>query len=144
MAEYPTLTTVRITKPMMIKANGRCLLASANSRTKYVRVVAIVVPELEFINIQRKIFLTDLMECTHYTALEYRPKAFNGVGMNRACDILPMTVANNAMREAMFKTCIASPFIRRDQANPGIKRVSINYKVTATKPVKGFPYLLGS
>src|ERR1039457_4772907 len=58
------------------------------------------------------------MECTHNAALHDRPEPFDGVGVNCAVDILPLTMTDNAMRVSVPKVHIAPVFVRGDQANP--------------------------
>jgi hypothetical protein len=66
--------------------------ALADGLTKDVSVQSIVVPELEFSNVQRQIFAADLVEVAHDTALDERPEAFDCVRMNRAYNVLPLIV----------------------------------------------------
>ena len=56
------------------------------------------------------------MERTDYAALHNAPKAFDGVSVNSAINILVLAMANNPMRESLSKIAISSPFIRRDKA----------------------------
>jgi hypothetical protein len=53
--------------------------ASANCRTKDIRVCAIVVPELKLGNVQRKIFVTDFVKRVNHSALEDGPETLNSV-----------------------------------------------------------------
>src|SRR5712691_6361469 len=58
------------------------LLASSNCRSEDIRVLAIVVAELEFCDIERHIFGAHLVERSDNAALEDRPEAFNRVRMH--------------------------------------------------------------
>jgi hypothetical protein len=58
------------------------------------------------------------MERTHNAALHDRPEPFNGVGMNRTVDVLPLTMTDNAVRMSVPKMLIAPVFVCGDQANP--------------------------
>jgi hypothetical protein len=59
-------------------------VASASSYrcSENVRVLAIVVAELKFGKVQRKILLADVMEVSHDSALQQRPERFDIVRMN--------------------------------------------------------------
>jgi hypothetical protein len=59
-------------------------------RAKNVRVVSVVVPELEFRDVQRQIFAADFVEAPHDAALQQRPEAVNRGGMDDAINILPL------------------------------------------------------
>ena len=52
-----------------------------------VKIVPIVVPELEFRDVQRQIFAADLVERAHDTALQQRPKAVDCLGVDNAVHI---------------------------------------------------------
>jgi hypothetical protein len=58
--------------------------ASRNCRPENVRVLTIVVSELEFRNVQQHVFGAHLVKCAHHTAFEDRPEAFDGLSVNRA------------------------------------------------------------
>ena len=51
-------------------------LTFRNRRTKDICVIAIIIAELELGNIQRHVFLADLVEAPDDPALENRPEAF--------------------------------------------------------------------
>jgi hypothetical protein len=70
------------------------------------------------------------MKRTDDATLDDRPESLNAVGVNCTMHILPLTVARNAMREAVAKP-IASMLIGRDQAD------AIGYNVT-DKRIKDF------
>ncbi len=71
--------------------------ASLNRRSEDVRVLPIVIAELELGNIERHIFPAHFVECADNAALEDRPEAFDGLSMNCANDILTSRMVNNAM-----------------------------------------------
>jgi hypothetical protein len=74
-------------------------LASLDRRPEYVGVSPIVVAELEFRDIEREIFLAHLVECPDHTALNQRPKAFDGVRVNRADNIPAASMVTDGVRE---------------------------------------------
>jgi hypothetical protein len=55
------------------------LSASPNCRPEDVRVLPIVVAELELGNIERHIFAAHFVERTDHATLENRPEAFDGL-----------------------------------------------------------------
>ena len=63
-------------------------LTPAYRRSENFRVLAVVVPELKFRNVQRHIFCADFVERADNAAFENRPEAFNRVGVNCADDVL--------------------------------------------------------
>jgi hypothetical protein len=86
-------------------------------RAEYIRVVPVVIAELEFSDVQMQIFLADLMECPDDSALEDGPEAFNCIGVNCANDMLANGVIDRLMREAALQTAIAGVSISAEQAN---------------------------
>src|SRR5262249_22022862 len=64
-------------------------------------LLRIIIPELKFCDVQRQIFVTDLVETAHDTALDQRPEAFDRVRMNCANDMLAGRMVNRLMREAI-------------------------------------------
>jgi len=51
-----------------------------------------IVPELEFRNIERHIFPADLVERADHAPLEYRPEAFNRVRVDRADNVFAVAM----------------------------------------------------
>ena len=82
-----------------------------------VGIVALVVPKLEFIDVQMQILFADLVEGAHDPALHNRPETFDGVGMNRASHIFSCSVVDHAMRDALINEAVALMIIRRKQAD---------------------------
>lgn len=57
------------------------------------------------------------MECADNPALHHAPEAFDGVGMNSACNVLTAPVVNRAVREVAADTGIGAVIVRGDQAD---------------------------
>jgi hypothetical protein len=93
------------------------LLTSADSRSEDIFITSIVVPELEFGNIERQIFPTHFVECADHATLKNRPKAFDGLSMNSADDILTSGVINDPVRVFAVKALVARPLIGAEQAD---------------------------
>ena len=75
-----------------------------------------VVPESEFVQVQRQIALAHLVVAAHNSALEQAPEAFNRVRVRRADNVLIVAVVHGLMDESMrAKVTIASVFIGRHQ-----------------------------
>ena len=93
------------------------LSASLDRRSENVRVLAIIIAELELCNIERHIFAAHFVECADHAALENRPEAFNGLRVNCADDILASGVVNDAMRIFAVKAPVCGPLIGTKQAD---------------------------
>jgi hypothetical protein len=93
------------------------MLAPLDHRFEDVRVLSIVVTELELGNIQRHIFAAHFVERSDYAALEDRPEAFDGLSVDCADDILASGVINDAVRIFAVKPLVANPSIGAKQAN---------------------------
>jgi hypothetical protein len=92
-------------------------LAPFDSLSENVGVQPIVVPELEFGNVQRQIFVADLVEAAHNAALNERPEALDCVRMNRADDMLTLGMVNRLMREPILQSVIARIGVSAKQAD---------------------------
>jgi hypothetical protein len=103
-------------QPLMLCSN--CLFSAfRNRRSEDVPVHAIVTAELELSNIQGHIFLADFVECADHAALKDGPKAFDGLGMNRADDIEAFGVVDDGVRIFLAKAVVALPLIGAEQAH---------------------------
>src|SRR5438128_2330736 len=61
--------------------------------------------------------MAHLMKRSHDPTLDHRPKSFNGIGMDRAVDILACAVVDHAMRETGIESAIASVIVGREQTD---------------------------
>lgn len=86
-------------------------LTSPNRRSENIRVLPIVVAELEFSNVERHVFAADLMEGADDAALEDRPKAFNRVGMDCSDYVLALGVVDDAMGEFVPELPVGGPLV---------------------------------
>jgi hypothetical protein len=68
----------------------------------------IVVAELKFGDVQRKIFGADFVKCADNAALEDRPEAFNRVRVDDAVDVLALGVIDHTVREIHAELAIAA------------------------------------
>ena len=80
---------------------------------------AIVVPELELSDVQRQIFVADLVEAAHDAALDERPETFDRVRVDCANDMLAFGVVNGFVREPMLQSIIAVIGVCAKEANAG-------------------------
>jgi hypothetical protein len=78
-------------------------LTSLDRCSKDIRILPIVVAELEFSNIERHVLGAHLVERADNPAFKDRPEAFNRVGMNGADDILPLHMVDGGVREIVAK-----------------------------------------
>lgn len=97
--------------------NIRRTLAGSYGSTKNVRIHPVVIPELELIDIERKIFVAHFMKRSHDPALKDRPEAFNGVRVDCTDNILALAMVNNPVREVFVKRLIGAPYIGAEQTD---------------------------
>jgi hypothetical protein len=95
----------------------RDVSASLDRRSENVRVLPIVVAELELGNVERHIFAAHFVERADYAALEDRPEAFDGLCVDCTDDILAFGMINDAVRIFAVKTFVACPLIGAKQAD---------------------------
>jgi len=91
-------------------------LAAPDRLAEDVLIVAVVVAKLEFRDVERHIFGADFVECAHNAAFENRPEAFNGVGVDRADNVLALGVVNDTVRELFAERAVAAPCVGAEQA----------------------------
>jgi hypothetical protein len=96
----------------------RPALASFDRRTENVRILPVIITELELGDIERHIFPAHFVECADYAALEYRPEALDCLSVNCADDILSFGMINDAMWIFAVKTLVTNPLIGAKQAYP--------------------------
>jgi hypothetical protein len=77
---------------------GCCVSTSFNRRSENVRVLAVVIAELELGDIERHIFSAHFVESADHAALEDRPKSFDGLGVDCSDDVLPFGVIDDGVR----------------------------------------------
>jgi hypothetical protein len=83
-----------------------------------VRVVPVIESERELIEVQRQIFLADVVIGADDSALEQRPERFNRVRMNQAANVLAVRMPNDKVRHAVWPLAyqpITGMLIGRDQ-----------------------------
>src|ERR1700730_3132052 len=85
--------------------------ASLDRRSEDIRVLSVVITELEFGNIKRHIFAAHFVECADHAALEYRPESFDGLCMNCTNDVLAARMVNSRVRIFAVETFVATPLI---------------------------------
>jgi pimeloyl-ACP methyl ester carboxylesterase len=91
-------------------------LALRDRRAKNILIHPVVIAELELSNIQWHVFLADLVESSDNAALKDRPEAFDGLGVNRADNVLPLGVVDNGVRVFLAELVVAFPLIGAEQA----------------------------
>jgi len=91
--------------------------ASSYSAAEDVRILAIVETKLKFGEIQRQIFLADVVVCADDSTLQKTPKVIDIRGMNLAAHILARAVANELVRIIGSQIHVTVGFIGRDQIN---------------------------
>jgi hypothetical protein len=107
--------------------------ATTYGRAEDVRVIPIVISELEFSDIKRQIFATGFVEATHDAPLQQRPKTVNRRSVDRAINVLPCRMIDGLMIENLVQRVIGRVFVGRDQAdlfghglaNEGVQRCGV-------------------
>src|ERR1051326_4598561 len=129
-----TLQRFRIGRP---KSNLEfAALASADRRSENVRIHAVIVAELELRDIERQIFLADLVEGPDHAALDDRPEAFDRVGVDGADNVMAGAVVDHTMRKAEAEPPISGIVVRAEQANPRRNRLPHKFfKGAAGNPI---------
>ena len=82
-----------------------------------VGIAPVVVPELEFIDVEWHVSFRHLVIGADDPALNQRPEAFDALGVNRADNVLIVSVADDFMRVFARETAIADPFVSDQQAH---------------------------
>jgi hypothetical protein len=93
------------------------LLASLDRRSENIRILPVIVAELELRDIERHIFAAHLVERTDYAALEDRPEAFDGLSMDCADDVLASRVVNGRVWIILAERIVARISIGAKQAD---------------------------
>ena len=91
-------------------ASASCYCLSEN-----VRVLAVVVAELELVQVERQIFLRDIVIGADHATLEKRPERFNVVRVHFATHVFTLTVTNRLMRIGGRQKPITTVLVGRDQ-----------------------------
>jgi hypothetical protein len=93
-----------------------CASASCYRHSENVWVVAVVIFELTFRDVERQIFGADLVIAADNRPLEDRPEAFNRLSVDRADNVFVGAVHDGLMR-IFAKALISNVFVGREQAN---------------------------
>jgi hypothetical protein len=92
-------------------------LAPLDCCPKNISILAVIVSELELCNIERHIFAAHFVEGADRAALEDRPEAFNGLGMDCADDILTSRMVNSCVWVIPVEALVSGPLISAKQAD---------------------------
>ena len=90
------------------------ILAPIDCRSENICILPVVIAELEFGNIKRRIFPAHFVERADNTALEYRPEAFDGLSVDCTNNILAIGTVNNGVW-IISEVLIANPLIGAEQ-----------------------------
>ena len=108
-------------------------LTARNCRPEDIGVVAVVIPELEFGDVQRQIFAADLMEASHNAALQQRPENINRLSMHNAVNITASGMPNELMIEISSKPVIAGMAIVYEAERAKLGRPGSDARVVAVR-----------
>jgi hypothetical protein len=81
--------------------------ASCYCLAEDVGILAVVVAKLKFIQVQRQVFLADVVVRADDSPLQQRPKVFDIVGMDLAAYVLALAMADYFMWQRWFEKAIA-------------------------------------
>jgi hypothetical protein len=96
------------------------MLASLNCLGEDIVVAPVIVPELEFRKVGRQVLLADLVIGADDAALQDRPEALDGVGVDGANDVLLLAVVNSAVAvKAIRQIAVVRGGIGGEQADLG-------------------------
>jgi hypothetical protein len=96
---------------------GAKISAPADRRAKNVRVRPVVIPELEFSDVQREVLFADLVKTAHDAALNQRPEALDGLRVDRADNVLLAAVIHATVRIFGIESVVAGPCVCAEQTN---------------------------
>src|SRR5437879_4419514 len=94
------------------RASAACYRCAEN-----IDVLAVVVSELKFRDVQRQIFAADLVTGANNAALEDAPEPFNRVGVNGTNHIVLAALANDLVRIGAAQQPVAGMFVGREQGD---------------------------
>jgi hypothetical protein len=95
-----------------------CDLTSADRRSEDVRILPVVVAELELSNIERHVFAADLVEGADNAALEDRPEALDCVRVYGADNVFVRGVIDDlVLRENLVEVLVTNPMVGHEQTN---------------------------
>src|SRR5271165_6614037 len=92
-------------------------LASLDRRSEDVLVELVVIPEFEFRDVERQIFAAYFVKASHDAAFDERPKAFDGLSVDSADDILAACMVNGVQRIFLRELAVSRRFVRAKQAD---------------------------
>ncbi len=92
--------------------------ASCYSFSKDVRILAVVVAELKFVQVQRQILLADVMVVADDSAFEQAPERFDVIGVNLAAHVFARTMAHYSVLVAKrVKVVVSAVLVGCDEIN---------------------------
>src|SRR5579863_3772597 len=103
---------------------SHCASACCYRCPEDVGVIAVVVAELEFCDVDRQVLARDVMEHADDAALNQGPEALDCIGVDGADDVLAFGVLNDGGWELIPRPVVASPCVRNEQANLGGHRLA--------------------
>ena len=113
---FRSLSDTAPSLPALLGASAEAVPSGATSATRYERSERIgfalhVMPELEFVDVERHVSRAHFVKRADDPALEQRPEALNRVRVDRADNILLMRVLDDAVRVLFVEAAIANPLV---------------------------------
>src|SRR5690348_15651010 len=94
-------------------------LASSNRGPEYVRVLSVVVPELELCDVEREVLLINLVIRPDDAALQDAPESFNRIRVNGPHYILPVAMTDDSVGIVSVEVGVSLPLVSAKQADSG-------------------------
>jgi len=93
--------------------------ASCYGFSENIGVLAVVVAELELVQVKRQIFLGNVVIGPDYSALQQAPEVLHVVRVNDAPHVLAVAMADRLMRQTLpaLQILVAAVLVSRDQIN---------------------------
>lgn len=98
--------------------------AACYDRREDVRILAVVMTEREFSQVQRQVGLAHVVIGAHHATLEQAPKAVQVGGMDIPAHIFTLGMVHGLMRVFPIQFAISRPFIGCDKRHAGINCLS--------------------
>ena len=93
------------------------MLISLDRCSENVRVLPVVVTELELGDVERHVFTAHFVERADNAALEDRPEAFDSLRVDCPYDVLAPGMVNSSVREIFVEALVSGPLIGAKQAD---------------------------
>jgi hypothetical protein len=92
----------------LVCGSDAMILAPLDRRSENIRILTVIVSELELGDIQRHILAAHFVKRADHAALENRPEALDGLSVDRADNVLASRMVNGSVREILVEAPVQS------------------------------------